>query len=234
NTVSGISDIDFDTFIPKPNIHGRSASSGTSGPGMRPIGLRFISDMAKAENLGLPLSGMGGIETWVDALEYILVGSTTLQVTTGIMHYGYGIVRDMIEGLEDWMTMKGHDRLQDLVGKALPPLGRTDLFDLNLQGVAEYDLSKCVGCGQCYTVCTESGGQALEWNAQTRRPELIEDKCLSCMLCSFTCPVSGLIKYKAMPREWERRETAVFGKDLEGELQWEPYAGIGSKDGFTC
>ena len=234
NTVSGISDIDFDTFIAKPNIHGHAAISGTSGPGMRPIGLRFIADMAKDENLKLPLSGMGGIETWVDALEYILVGASTLQVTTGIMHYGYVIVQDMVEGLQDWMASKGYDRLQDLVGKALPTLGRTDLFDLDRQGVAQYDLSRCVGCGQCYTVCTESGGQALEWDSSARRPKLIEEKCLSCMLCSFVCPVSGLISYKEMPSGWKRQETAVFGKDLESELKWKPYAGIGRKDGFTC
>ena len=234
NTVSGISDIDLDTYIANPNIFGKAAISGTSGPGMRPIGLRFITEMAQSEALNLPLSGMGGIETWIDALHYILVGASTLQVTTGIMHYGYGIVRDMCEGLEDYLSMKGVDRLQDMVGKALPHIGRTDLFDLERQGVAEYDMDKCVGCGQCYTVCTESGGQALKWNAEKRRPELIEDKCLSCMLCSFTCPVSGLITYKAMPADWKRQETAVFGKDLEKDLKWEPYAKIGSKDGFTC
>ena len=220
NTVSGITGIDLDSYVPLPNVFGRGASSGTSGPGVKPIGLRFISDMAQDRNLNLPLSGMGGIETWVDALEYLLCGASTLQVTTGIMHYGYQIVQDMIEGLTDYMASRGIEKLSELVGATLPKLGKTELFDLKSQGIAEYDLDRCVGCGQCYTVCGDSGGQALEWDGETRRPQLTEDKCLSCMLCSFVCPVSGMITYKAMPKGWERRETAVQDPGMEKDLKW--------------
>lgn len=234
NTVSGITGIDLDSFVPLPNVFGRGASSGTSGPGVKPIGLRFISDMAQDKNLNLPLSGMGGIETWVDALEYLLMGASTLQVTTGIMHYGYVIVQDMIEGLSDYMASKGIEKLADLVGASLPKLGKTDLFDLDRQGIAEYDLDQCVGCGQCYTVCRDSGGQALEWDAETRRPELTEDKCLSCMLCSFVCPVSGMITYKPMPKDWKRRETAVQDPSMEKDLKWKPYVHEAGREGFTC
>ena len=223
NTVSGITGIDLDSFVPQPNVFGRGASSGTSGPGVKPIGLRFISDMAKDEKLNLPLSGMGGIETWIDALEYLLVGASTLQVTTGIMHFGYVIVQDMIEGLTDYMASKGIMKLDDLIGATLPKLGKTELFDLDRQGVVEYNLDKCVGCGQCLNVCTDAGGQALKWDGDTRRPELNEDKCLSCMLSSFVCPVSGLIKYKAMPEGWKRNETTIRDPGLEKELKYEPY-----------
>jgi dihydropyrimidine dehydrogenase (NAD+) subunit PreA len=223
NTVSGISGIDLDSLVPQPNVFGRGASSGTSGPGVKPIGLRFISDMAKDENLNLPLSGMGGIETWIDALQYLLVGASTLQVTTGIMHYGYVIVQDMIEGLSDYMASRGIMKLEDLIGATLPKLGKTELFDLDRQGVVEYNLDKCVGCGQCLNVCTDAGGQALSWDAEKRRPEMNENKCLSCMLCSFVCPVSGLIKYKAMPEGWKRDETIIRDPSLEKELKYEPY-----------
>ncbi len=223
NTVSGITGIDIDSFVPQPNVFGRGASSGTSGPGVKPIGLRFISDMAKDEKLNIPLSGMGGIETWIDALEYLLVGASTLQVTTGIMHFGYVIVQDMIEGLSDYMASKGIWKLDDLIGATLPKLGKTELFDLDRQGVVEYNLDKCVGCGQCLNVCNDAGGQALKWDDKTRRPELIEDKCLSCMLCSFVCPVSGLIKYKAKPAGWKRNETIIRDPSLEKELKYKPY-----------
>ena len=203
NTVSGISGVNLDTLVPAPGVTGRGAASGTSGPTVKPIGLRFISDMARNAELDLPLSGIGGIETWIDALEYILLGSTTVQVTTGIMHYGYGIVEDMLEGLPDYMAAKKITRVQDLVGRALPHLGSTDLFDLNRQGVAQYEMQKCVGCGQCYKVCRDAGGQALEWDSVRRRPKFIEDKCLSCMLCSFVCPVDGLIRFQEMPVGWQ-------------------------------
>ena len=223
NTVSGISQIDLDGFIPKPNVFGLGSVSGTSGPAIKPIGLRFISDMGKCEELSLPLSGIGGIETWIDALEYILLGASTIQVTTGIIHYGYGIVEDMIEGLTDFMNEKNISKVKDLVGKALPNLKTTDKFDLKRQGRAQYDLDKCVGCGQCYTVCRDAGGFALDWDEQKRRPVLIEDKCLSCMICSFVCPVPDIISYKEMPGTWKRKDACVMDRSLETQIKYQPF-----------
>ncbi len=151
--------------------------SGYSGAAIKPIALHFIAEMAQCAELGLPLSAMGGVETWIDALEYLLVGATTVQVTTGIIKYGYRIVQDMIEGLSDYMVSRGITRAEDLIGKALPNLKSTDHFDLARQGIAAYDIDKCVGCGQCYTVCRDAGGQALEWDeahapAEARRGQV--------------------------------------------------------------
>jgi dihydropyrimidine dehydrogenase (NAD+) subunit PreA len=230
NTVSGISGIGLEDLVPKPNVFGVSSASGTSGPAVKPIGLRFISDMAKCEALGLPLSGIGGIETWVDALEYILLGASTVQVTTGIMHFGYRIVDDMIEGLSDFMDQRGVKRVADLVGAALPNLQTTDHFDLNRQGITEYDLERCVGCGQCYIVCQDAAGQAIDWDAEARLPRLIEDKCLSCMLCSSVCPVDGMITYREMPADWRRQDTAVMDPSLESELSFEPFTKEGPNE----
>lgn len=223
NTVSGISQIDLNGFIPKPNVFGLGSVSGTSGPAVKPIGLRFISDMAKCDELALPLSGIGGIETWIDALEFILLGASTIQVTTGIIHYGYGIVEDMIEGLTDFMVEKNISKVQDLVGKALSNLKTTDKFDLKRQGRAEYDLTKCVGCGQCYTVCKDAGGYALDWDDKNRRPVLIEDKCLSCMICSFVCPVPDIISYKEMPATWKRKDACVMDESLKAQIKYQPF-----------
>lgn len=211
NTVAGLSEVGLDDLVPKPNVFGKGAVSGYSGPAVKPIGLRFIAQMAQNKKLNLPLSGMGGVETWVDALEYLLVGASTIQVTTGIIHYGYRIVEDMIEGLSDYMLQKGIKRVSDLVGKALPQLHTTEDFNLKRQGIAEYDLDRCVGCGQCYIVCHDAGGQAIKWEDKKRRPKLDNDKCLSCMVCSFVCPVEGLISYKEMPKNWKRKETKTLG-----------------------
>lgn len=223
NTVSGISEIGLDDLIPKPNIFGIGAISGTSGPSIKPIGLRFIADMAKCEELSLPLSGIGGIETWIDALEYILLGSSTIQVTTGIIHYGYRIVEDMIEGISDFMIEKGINKLEDLVGLATKNVKTTDNFDHSRQGIAQYDLNRCVGCGQCVIVCHDSAGQALDWDSNRRLPKLDENKCLSCMVCSFVCPVNDLITFKEMPKDWNRDEAKVMEKGLESELKLEPF-----------
>jgi dihydropyrimidine dehydrogenase (NAD+) subunit PreA len=230
NTVRGISQIGLDDWVPKPNVFGKGAISGTSGPAVKPIGLNFIAAMAQNEELDLPLSGIGGIETWIDALEYILVGASTIQVTTGIMHYGYRIIEDMVEGLSDFMTERGIKQVSDLVGIALPNLHETEAFDLERQGIAHYDMDLCIGCGQCYIVCKDAAGQAIEWDAESRRPSLIEDKCLSCMLCKFVCPVSGLISFKEMPPDWHRRETAVMDKSLEKKVKIEPFTKEGPNE----
>ncbi|HOW96180.1 MAG TPA: NAD-dependent dihydropyrimidine dehydrogenase subunit PreA [Kiritimatiellia bacterium] len=215
NSVAGLSGIGADDWVPSPNVFGKGAACGFTGPAIKPIGLRCISELAKCHDLQLPLSGIGGIETWVDALEYLLVGATTIQVTTGIIHYGQGIVENMIEGLSDYMTIKGVKSLKELIGKALPNVHATHDFDLARQGIARYDLDRCVGCGQCYVVCRDAGGWALDWDAKKRRPALDEKKCLSCMVCSFACPVDGLITFKEMPKSYRRAETVTLGKELE-------------------
>jgi len=230
NTVRGISQVGLNDWVPKPNVFGKGAISGTSGPAIKPIGLNFIAAMAQNDALGLPLSGIGGIETWIDALEYILLGASTVQVTTGIMHYGYRIVEDMVEGLSDFMAERGIKQVSDLVGIALPNLHETEAFDLERQGIAQYDMDLCIGCGQCYIVCMDAAGQAIEWDAESRRPSLIEDNCLSCMLCKFVCPVPELISFKEMPREWKRRETAVMEKSLENEVKLEPFTKEGPNE----
>jgi dihydropyrimidine dehydrogenase (NAD+) subunit PreA len=219
NTFRAISEIGLGDWVAKPNVFGVGAMSGYSGAAIKPIALHFIAEMAQCAELGLPLSAMGGIETWIDALEYLLVGATTIQVTTGIIKYGYRIVQDMIEGLSDYMRARGISRAEDLIGKALPNLKSTDHFDLKRQGIAAYDLDRCVGCGQCYIVCRDAGGQALEWDEAARRPKLVEDKCLSCMICGFICPVPGLISHKEMPKGWARRPTAVMDKALERQVK---------------
>jgi dihydropyrimidine dehydrogenase (NAD+) subunit PreA len=219
NTFSAISEIGLKDFIPRPNIFGIGAMSGYSGAAVKPIALHFIAAMAQNRKLGLPLSGIGGIETWVDALEFLLVGATTVQVTTGIIHYGYGIVEDLIEGLSDYMVERKISKVSDLIGKALPNLKTTDNFDLKRQGIAEYDLDRCIGCGQCFTVCRDAGGQALEWDADKRRPKLVEEKCLSCMICNFVCPVDNLIKFKEMPKGWKRRPTRLMDPKMLNKVK---------------
>jgi dihydropyrimidine dehydrogenase (NAD+) subunit PreA len=69
----------------------------------------------------------------------------------------------------------------------------------------------------------DAAGQALEWDAENRRPRLIEEKCLSCMICSFVCPVPGLITFREMPKDWKRKETAIMEPALEKALKHEPF-----------
>jgi dihydropyrimidine dehydrogenase (NAD+) subunit PreA len=201
NTVSAITEIGLDDLVPRPNVFGKSAMSGYSGPAVKPIGLRCITQMAQHPDLGIPISGMGGIETWIDAVEYLLCGASTLQITTGVIHYGYRIVEDILDGMSHFMDQHGFDRVEDFVGKALPNIVPTDEFDLARQGIASYDMDRCVGCGQCHIICHDAGGQCLAWDGDERRPQMDEGRCLACMICSFVCPVSAppLITYREVP-----------------------------------
>jgi dihydropyrimidine dehydrogenase (NAD+) subunit PreA len=189
NTVRALTEIGLDDFVPRPNVAGKGAMSGYSGPAIKPIGLKCVTELAQCKELGLPISGCGGVETWIDAVEYLLCGASTIQMTTGVIHYGQRIVEEMIEGLSDFMVQKKFDHVSEIVGKALPNIHPTDHFDLSWQGVAVYDLSRCVGCGQCYIVCQDAGGQGLGWDEKNRRPIPDDDTCLSCMVCSFVCPI---------------------------------------------
>lgn len=200
NSVRALTEVGLDDWVPKPNVAGRGALSGYTGPGIKPIGLRCVAELASNRELRLPVSGCGGIETWVDAVEYLLCGASTLQLTTGVIHYGYRIVEDMIEGLSDYLDERRLPSLQALVGKALPRLVGVGEFNVKRQGAAEYDLDRCVGCGQCYIVCRDAGAGTLGWDAQKRRPVPDAKRCYSCMICSFVCPVSDppAITYKAI------------------------------------
>ena len=140
----------------------------------------------------VPITGIGGIYTWRDALEFLLVGSSNLQVTTSVMEYGYRIVEDMISGLSHFMEDKGIAKVQDLVGLALPNIVPADDIDRSFKVIPQIDLNECVGCGRCYVSCSDGAHQAIDWDAAARKPS-INEKCVGCHLCLNVCPVMGCI-----------------------------------------
>lgn len=194
NTIKSITKVDLDRFSPYPVIGGKSSVSGYSGKAIKPIALRFIHDLAKSSELkGVPISGMGGIENWEDALEFILLGASNVQVTTAIMQYGYRIIEDMISGLSYYMEEKGVDKLEDLVGLALENVVSADQLERNYIVYPEFRDRDCVGCGRCYISCYDGGHQAIKWDYENRRPLLLENKCVGCHLCLNVCPVEDII-----------------------------------------
>ena len=194
NTVKSVIDLDRDLFTTQPVINGKSAISGLSGAAVKPIALRFMTEMGNCPELeGVPMSGVGGIYTWTDALDYLLVGARNVQVTTAVMEYGYRIVEDMISGMQHYMDEKGFNSLDELVGKALPNIVSPSELTRTYQIRPSFDEEKCVGCGRCYVSCYDGGHQAIKWNDEKRRPELDTDHCVGCHLCQKVCPVSDCI-----------------------------------------
>lgn len=193
NTVKSITNIDFENDTCMPVVNGKSSISGYSGAAVKPIALRFCANLLQDEIVSKrDLSGIGGIETWKDAAEFLALGCKTIQVTTAIMQYGYRIVEDMISGLSHFMDERGYDSLEDFIGCALPNIIPAEELNRDYKLLPKFDDKKCVGCGRCYVSCYDAAHQAIDWNEKKRRPEL-NDNCVGCHLCLNVCPVQGCI-----------------------------------------
>src|SRR5262249_58079932 len=104
---------------PRPYVDGRSSHGGYCGPAVKPIALHMVSSVAKHPKVGIPISGIGGVSSWSDAVEFMLLGATSVQVCTAAMHYGFRIVKDMVLGLENYLEDKGFASPMEMIGKTL-------------------------------------------------------------------------------------------------------------------
>lgn len=139
----------------------------------------------------IPISGMGGIETWYDAAEFISLGCSTVQVTTSVMQYGYRIIDDMLDGLKRYMSEHGFNSINDFLGKAEYNIIPADDLDRSYICFPSFDREKCVGCGRCYVSCFDGGHQAIKMNDKNN-PVLLGKKCVGCHLCKVVCPVGAI------------------------------------------
>ena len=189
NTIKSITGINPHTYVSAPAVHGMSAVGGYSGNAVKPIALRFIAELGKNPALaGMHLSGMGGVETWQDALEFILLGAGSVQVTTAVMQYGYRIIDDLKAGLNLYLAEKGFSAVKEAQGLALDSVSETtDVLERDTVIFPKFDREKCIGCGRCAVSCADGGHQAIRLN-DARRPVLDGKKCVGCHLCVLVCP----------------------------------------------
>jgi dihydropyrimidine dehydrogenase (NAD+) subunit PreA len=139
----------------------------------------------------IPISGMGGIETWRDAAEFIALGCSTIQITTAVMQYGYRIIDDLIDGLSRYMKEVGIENIAQLMGSAMPQIVSTDSLNRHSICFPKFDRKKCVACGRCYISCYDGGHQALRQNEEFQ-PIMDGKKCVGCHLCLTVCPVGAI------------------------------------------
>ena len=189
NTINSITGVDIDTLVAEPSVRGKSIVGGYSGAAVKPVALRFISDLYRCEELaGMHISGMGGIETWIDVLEFILIGAGSVQVTTAVMQYGHRIIEDLIEGLSEYMKGKGIDSVRNLVGGAAKTVVDHSSIERDTIVFPTFDYESCNGCGRCYISCMDGGHQAITLDPETRKPKLNGKRCVGCHLCRLVCP----------------------------------------------
>lgn len=194
NTIKSIMNVDlYNNFTSAPDVEGKSSVGGYSGKAVKPIALRFIHDMKTNDELKeIPISGMGGIETWKDAAEFMALGCETVQVTTAVMQYGYRIIEDMIEGLEGYMKAEGFSSVTEIIGKGLPGIISTTELDRQTIEYPKFNRNTCVSCGRCYLSCYDGGHQALRLDEKTGQPIMNVDKCVGCQLCRLVCPTGSI------------------------------------------
>jgi dihydropyrimidine dehydrogenase (NAD+) subunit PreA len=219
NTINSMMGVDIDAMTPWPPVGGMGTHGGMCGPVVKPIALNMVADIARnPATAGLPISGIGGIEKWRDAVEYMAMGAGNVQVCTAAMIYGFKIVQEMTAGLEAWMDEKGHARIDDFVGKAVPKV--TDWQHLNLDYVVKAQINQdlCISCGRCHIACEDTSHQAITSQRGGKRHfEVIEEECVGCNLCAVVCPIEDCITM--LPLKDGQIDTRT-GLKVGGERSW--------------
>jgi dihydropyrimidine dehydrogenase (NAD+) subunit PreA len=190
NTVLGLIGVDIDTWSPLPSVDGMGIYGGFSGPAIKPIALHFVSAIAR--HVDIPIAATGGICSWRDAVEFLLVGARNLQLCTAPMHYGFRVIDDLLDGLSHYLADKGLASVEEIVGKALPRLTTYEHLSRSYKVVSQVDKEACIGCGLCYIACQDGGHQAIQWDPLTRIASTDEEKCVGCGLCPQVCPVEAI------------------------------------------
>ena len=227
NTISSITQVDLDRFVPEPFVDGASTHGGYCGPAVKPIALNMVQSCAQDMELGLPISGIGGISTWRDAAEFISLGAVSIQVCTAVMHHGFRIVEDMVDGLTAYLDGKGMKSVAELTGRAVPSVQRWENLNLNYQRVARINYDQCIGCNLCHIACEDGAHQCIDLvNPESSGigygpgrmkgkavPKVREEDCVGCNLCSLVCPVDGCISMVDMPSDRD-------------PMSWSQYSGL--------
>ncbi|HTS14316.1 MAG TPA: NAD-dependent dihydropyrimidine dehydrogenase subunit PreA [Candidatus Sulfotelmatobacter sp.] len=195
NTINSLIGVDLDTWTPVPNVRGHGSHGGYSGPAVKPIALYMTSAVASDPEVRLPVSGIGGVADWHDAVEFMLAGATTVQVGTSVMHWGYRMIDDLVDGLSTYLRAKGLHSPAELVGRALPTLTDWGHLDQSFRLLAQIDEARCIHCNLCLAACNDGAHQAIHREGLNGTSRLVVDGdyCVGCHLCQFVCPVEGCI-----------------------------------------
>ena len=192
NAISAINTINSVTMGERAAVSAHKTISGYSGRAVKPIALRHILEMAKNPIMkNIQFSGIGGVETWRDALEFIQLGCRNVQVCTAVMQYGYRIIDDLVSGLQHYMQERGVSQLADLVGEELPRFITPTDLDRETIVFPKIDRERCIGCGRCYTSCMDGGHQAITFD-ENRQPHIQGKRCVGCHLCLLVCPTGAI------------------------------------------
>ena len=165
NTINSIVGVDLDTFAPRPSVRGEGSHGGYCGPAVKPIALNMVAALAGDPAVTVPIGGIGGSQRWQDVAEFFLLGASSVQVGTAVMHHGFRIVDHLVDGLDDWLRSKGIARMGDIIGRSVPRIRKWGDLDLSSKVVAQIDQDRCIQCGLCYVACEAGCHQSIRWDS---------------------------------------------------------------------
>ncbi len=217
NTINSITSVNLDTLTPEPTIDGWGAHGGYCGPAVKPIALNMVAEIARdPETAGLPISGIGGVTTWRDAVEFMALGAGNVQVCTAAMTYGFKVVQEMISGLSQYMDEKGIASVSEITGRAVPKVRNWNELNLNYVTKAEINQDSCIKCGRCFAACEDTSHQAIAMSPE-RVFTVMDDECVACNLCVQVCPVEDCITMRELALGDLDERT---GRKVEPYLNW--------------
>jgi len=215
NTVNSIMRVNYDTLQMYPATDGMGSHGGYCGQAVKPIALHMVAEIARTKQTAdLPISGIGGITDWRDAVDFLALGASNLQVCTAVMVYGFKIIDDLTDGLSNFLDDKGMSSVSELVGKAVPSVTDWQYLNLNYVEKAVIDQDLCIKCGRCHIVCEDASHQAITQTVNGERHfEVIDEECVGCNLCTIICPVDGCITMEQMTEGVDPRTGVTINKE---------------------
>lgn len=180
NSMSGFAGVDIDTGKPRQGTMG-----GYSGTAIKPLIQAKVIEAAKASKI--PIVAVGGISTWQDVVEYIMLGATAVEVVSAVMWEGYDAIDRMNAGIVKFMNEKGYATLDEMRGIALPLIGDYDSVLHHPAKAAKVDPAACIACGKCVKTCFYDALSMVDGSLQVDT-----SKCDGCGLCTQLCPKSAI------------------------------------------
>ncbi len=215
NTINSIMRVDYDSLTMYPTTDGMGTHGGYCGEAVKPIALNMVAEIARtADSHDIPISGIGGVTNWRDAVDFIALGATTVQVCTAAMVYGFKIVEGLIDGLNNFLDEKGMASVHDLVGKAVPSVTDWKYLNLNYIEKAYIDQDLCIKCGKCHIACEDTSHQAITHTVDGERKFVVKDEeCVGCNLCVEVCPIEDCITMKPLTEGSDPRTGQVVNPE---------------------
>jgi dihydropyrimidine dehydrogenase (NAD+) subunit PreA len=219
NTINSIMRVNYDTLTMYPTTDGMGSHGGYCGSAVKPIALHMVAEIARTkETSGIPISGIGGIADWRDAVDFLALGASNVQVCTAAMVYGFQIIEDLTDGLSNFLDEKNMTSVQELVGKAVPSVTDWQYLNLNYVEKAVIDQDLCIKCGRCHIVCEDTSHQAITNTVNgARHFAVIDEECVGCNLCVSVCPIDGCITMQPLTSGIDPRTGEKVGK---GKADW--------------